>query len=96
MPYSDRARYEHEEVGSRKGVVRIRTVRAGDDELRIGYDRANRGHVVTILRPKAAKKKRRSRARARTGHAHPHSRGDHPGPCSRACRRGMVTHRHRR
>ena len=30
-------------------------------------------------------------------YAHPHSRSScpHPGPCSRACRRGQVAHEHR-
>lgn len=28
--------------------------------------------------------------------AHPHSYGEHKGPCSAACRRGEVAHRHPR
>ena len=29
-------------------------------------------------------------------HAHPHGRGDQPGPCDKACRRGTRAHRHMR
>ena len=34
--------------------------------------------------------------REREARAHRHSRGHHPGPCSRDCRAGRVTHRHER
>ena len=32
--------------------------------------------------------------REREARAHRHSRGHHPGPCSRDCRAGRVTHQH--
>lgn len=28
--------------------------------------------------------------------AHPHPRGEHEGPCSKECRRGLVAHPHKR
>lgn len=96
MPYSDRSRYRHEEKPRPKGIVRIRTLREGAHEIRLGFTRAGKSTVVAVLHPKGERRKRRNSARMTTWRAHPHSRGEHSGKCSRACRRGMVSHPHRR
>lgn len=67
MPYSDRARFTHDERRSARGFVRVRTVRVrGGKELRIGYRRDGSSAVISVLRPKySAKASRRDPMRTR-------------------------------
>jgi hypothetical protein len=58
------------------------------------------GELREYVRPTTATSKRGRRFRRR-GHyveivAHPHGKGEHAGRCTRACRRGLVGHPHRR
>jgi len=53
MPYSSKAKFRHEEIRSRRGMVRVVTKRvAGGKELRIGYDRRGMSHLLSVLTPK--------------------------------------------
>lgn len=53
-----------------------------------------REHIQTHEATSDRGRRFRVRGHYATVHAHLHGRGDHPGPCSRACRRGTQSHRH--
>lgn len=93
MPFSFRSRFRHEEKSSPKGVVRIRTKREGEHEVRLGITASGQARVISVLHPKG--ERRRPRARSGRKHAHPHGSRHHRGACPPSCRHGRMSHGHR-
>jgi hypothetical protein len=89
-PYSPRAKYRHQEVERASDFSRVRTVKVGDHEVRVGFRRDGSAGVVSILHPRGEE---RPGGRGRSVR-HRHSFGEHAGACGPDCRAGRVSHRH--
>jgi hypothetical protein len=84
-PISDPTAWRHEDIRAPTGYVRIRTVRVGDHEVRVGVLPSGKTEAISVLHPGAERA-------ARPEHRHRHPAGHHRGRCSGACRTGRTPH----
>ncbi|MGI0151950.1 MAG: hypothetical protein ACREC5_08450 [Thermoplasmata archaeon] len=87
------ARYgkEHGDLVWRETLGKVAREQAAESPRGVKIEKIP-GHVSTSDRGT----KFRVRSHEARVIAHPHSHGEHSGPCSTACRRGDVAHKHKR
>lgn len=76
--------WRHEDIRSPTGYVRIRTVRVGDHEVRVGVLPSGKTEAISVLHPR--------NERGPAEHRHRHPAGHHRGRCPPSCRAGHKLH----